>query len=176
MAVAAGHIESAHVTRRGMAGWTDHLLMHKIIEGNWTFVTRNSNDFRPQPGSSSHAPCHVGQQLHAGLVCPNLPMGSRCPDQMAHFDAALNHVGNPGDLVNQVLEVDADLTNADQVILKIYNFPKDDSPDQAVDQNSQLEHFALELNDIRHDARSACTRPGRTCRRGFRPCGTRPRR
>ena len=76
MATAAGNPESAHVTRRGMTGWKDHQLMKAIIEDDWMLVTRNSNDFRPKPGHSSQAPCYLGQPLHAGLICLNLPAGS----------------------------------------------------------------------------------------------------
>jgi hypothetical protein len=127
MAVAAGHPASAHVTRRGMAGWKDHQLMKAIIDDDWTLVTRNSDDFRPRSGSMSRAPCYVGQALHAGLVCLNLPVGSGSADQKAYFQAALDRIGNPSDLVNRVLEVDPDPTRAGQVVLRIYNFPEDDT-------------------------------------------------
>ena len=75
-AVAAGHVESAHVSRRGMNNWQDHRLMKPVIDDDWTLVTRNSDDFRPRRGSASQAPCYVGQPLHAGLVCLNLPAKS----------------------------------------------------------------------------------------------------
>ncbi|MEO4045203.1 DUF5615 family PIN-like protein [Hoeflea sp. CAU 1731] len=65
LAIEAGHVESAHVTRRGMQGWKDHQLMHAIIDDDWTLVTRNSDDFRPRVGSASQTPCYVGQPLHA---------------------------------------------------------------------------------------------------------------
>ena len=45
MAVEAGHVESAHVTRRGMKDWKDQQLMQAIIGDDWTLVTRNSDDF-----------------------------------------------------------------------------------------------------------------------------------
>ena len=125
MAVAAGHPESAHVTRRGMTGWKDHRLMRAIIDGDWTLVTRNSDDFRPRHGSVSQAPCYVGQPLHAGLVCLNLPAGSVREDQIAFFQAALDHIGNPGDLVNRVLEIDPAPASTGQVVIRIYDFPKD---------------------------------------------------
>jgi hypothetical protein len=124
MAISAGHPESAHVTRRGMTGWKDHQLMAAIIDNDWTLVTRNSDDFRPKSGSSSQAPCYSGRPLHAGLICLNLPAGSGRADQMAYFEAALARIGNPGDLVNQILEVDPDPSNPGRVVLRIYDFPE----------------------------------------------------
>lgn len=126
-AVATGHVESAHVTWRGMNGWKDHRLMQTVIDDGWTFVTRNSDDFRPRRGSASQAPCYVGQPLHAGLVCLNLPVGSGRVDQLEYFQAALDYIGNPGDLVNKVLEIDPDPAIADQVLLRIYDFPDDET-------------------------------------------------
>jgi len=126
-AVAAGHVESAHVSRRGMNSWKDHRLMQAVIDDNWTLVTRNSDDFRPRHGSASQAPCYVGQPLHAGLVCLNLPAGSGRAGQLQYFQAALDYIGNPGDLVNKVIEVDPDPADAGQVLLRIYDFP-DDKP------------------------------------------------
>lgn len=123
MAISAGHPESAHVTRRGMTGWKDHQLMAAIIDNDWTLVTRNSDDFRPKSGSASQAPCYVGQALHGGLICLNLPAGSGRADQRAYFEAALTRIGNPGDLVNQILEIDPDPANLGKVILRIYDFP-----------------------------------------------------
>jgi predicted nuclease of predicted toxin-antitoxin system len=125
VAVAAGYPESAHVTRRGMAGFKDHRLMQAVVDADWTLVTRNSDDFRPRSGSTSQAPCYVGQPLHAGLVCLNLPSGSSRADQESYFQAALNCIGTLDDLVNQVLEVDPDPANAGQVIPRIYDFPED---------------------------------------------------
>lgn len=124
MAILAGHLESAHVTRRGMTGWKDHRLMKAVIDDDWTLVTRNSDDFRPKSGSTSEAPCYVGQPLHAGLICLNLPAGSGRADQMAYFQAALARIGNPGDLVNKVLEVDPDPARNGQVVLRVYDFPE----------------------------------------------------
>ena len=123
MAVAAGHPESAHVTRRGMTGWKDHQLMKAIIDGDWTLVTRNSDDFRPRSGSASQAPCYVGQPLHTGLVCLNLPAGSGRANQEAYLKGALDCIENHGDIVNQILEVDPDPAHAGKVVLCIYDFP-----------------------------------------------------
>ena len=124
MAIAAGHPQSAHVMRCGMTGWKDHRLMKAIIEDDRTFVTRNSGDFRPKPGSSSQAPCYLGQTLHAGLICLNLPAGSGRREQKTYFQAALDRIGTPGDLVNHVVEVDPDPADTGKVVLRIYDFPE----------------------------------------------------
>ena len=126
-AVAAGHIESAHLTRRGMNGWKDQRLMQAVIDDDWTLVTRNSDDFRPRRGSTSQAPCYVGQPLHAGLVCLNLPTSSGRARQLEYFQAALDYIGNQGDLINKVLEVDPDPADVQQVLLRIYDFPDDET-------------------------------------------------
>jgi hypothetical protein len=41
-----GFSESSHVAWLGKAGWKDWALKTFILEGDWTFVTRNSIDFR----------------------------------------------------------------------------------------------------------------------------------
>jgi hypothetical protein len=46
IAQARGHEESTHVVWRGLAGRTDWGLKPFILDGDWTFVTRNSVDFR----------------------------------------------------------------------------------------------------------------------------------
>ena len=125
-ALAAVHVESAHVSRRGMNGWQDHRLMQAAIDGDWTLVTRNSDDFRPKRESTSQAPCYVGQPLHAGLVCLNLPTSSGRADQLEYFQAVLDNIGIPGDLVNKVLEVDPDPADVKQVLVRIYDFPEDE--------------------------------------------------
>lgn len=127
MAVAAGHAESAHVAHRGLTGWPDHRLMQVVLDDDWTLVTRNSDDFRPRPGSASQAPCYLGQPLHAGLVCLNLPTGSGRAEQMAYFEVALGQIGVPGDLVNKVLEIDPETKDGAKVIARLYDFP--DYPD-----------------------------------------------
>ena len=126
MAVTAGYPLSAHVTRRGLAGYTDHRLMRVILDEDWTLVTRNSDDFRPRPGSASTAPCYLGQSLHAGLVCLNLPPGTGRTDQITYFQAVLGHLDKSGDLVNRVLEVDPNPTQAGGLLLRLYAFPPEE--------------------------------------------------
>ena len=121
LAIREGYSESSHVTHRGMTSWEDHRLMKVIIDDDWTFVTRNSGDFRPRPGDTSQAPCYVGQLLHAGLVCLKLPVRAKEPEHRAYFLAALARIEVLDDLVNKVLEVDPS-SNID-VIVDVYDFP-----------------------------------------------------
>ena len=46
LAQAAGYGESAHVVWLGHAGLKDWHLKPIILDGDWTFVTRNAIDFR----------------------------------------------------------------------------------------------------------------------------------
>ncbi|MGB0683886.1 MAG: DUF5615 family PIN-like protein [Magnetovibrionaceae bacterium] len=126
LAVDAGYPESAHVAHRGMCGWPDHRLMSRIIEEDWTLVTRNSNDFRPVKGSSSKSPCYVGQPLHAGLICLNPPPGSGRTVLQDYFAAALNHMGPGGNLTNQILEIDPAVSANERVMIRLYDFPRDE--------------------------------------------------
>lgn len=43
-----GHCETSHVVWLGLAGLKDWELKPIILEGDWTFVTTNSVDFRGQ--------------------------------------------------------------------------------------------------------------------------------
>ena len=108
-----------------MGGWEDHQIMPKIIDGDWTFVTQNSDDFRPPADSTSTRPCYVGYTLHAGLVCLNLKHGSCLQDQMDYFKAALDFTGYPGDLVNVIVEVDPSENDPKKIKLRHYDFPSD---------------------------------------------------
>lgn len=122
MAIAAGYVESAHVNHRGMNGFKDHAIMERIIQEDWTLVTRNSDDFRPATGSESAAPCYLGVEIHAGLVCLNLPSGALRVDHREFFQAALEDLRNERDLTNQILEV---WPSDDDTALRIdrYDFP-----------------------------------------------------
>ena len=126
MAIEVGYGESAHVSHRGMAGLKDHELMGRIIDDDWTLVTRNSNDFRPAKGSQSIAPCYLGVGIYAGLVCLNLPDGAVRADHREFFQAALDDLGADGDLTNQMLEVWPD--DIDILRVERYSFPVEEVP------------------------------------------------
>lgn len=53
MAIEKGHGETSHVVWIKMGGLKDWELKPNILEGDWTFVTRNSVDFH---GKDKRAP------------------------------------------------------------------------------------------------------------------------
>jgi hypothetical protein len=76
-----------------------------IIDGDWTFVTRNSIDFRgpwDAPGSKGKY-AHVA--VHAGLICINGAVGMDLDLQLEMFEEALDELDRNDDLINQVLEI-----------------------------------------------------------------------
>jgi len=89
-----------HVTRRGRGSDSDPQLLAHILDEDLTFVTNNWKDFRPMISRA---------ELHPGVVAilPNV----RKERQMVLFAAALAVITSanpPLDMVNTVLEVDAD--------------------------------------------------------------------
>jgi hypothetical protein len=100
-----GHADASHVAWIGKLSWKDWELKKVILEGDWTFVTRNSDDFR----GSRHDPGNRGQyadvDIHAGLICLNGPVGMDREQQLELFRKALYELSTDNDLVNQVLEV-----------------------------------------------------------------------
>ena len=78
-----GHDNASHVVWLGLAGLPDWTLKSIILDGDWTFVTKNSIDFRgarDDPGAKGQ---YADVPIHAGLVCLNGPpgMGSRHADR-----------------------------------------------------------------------------------------------
>ena len=129
--------DSAHVNHRGLRGKPDHVIMKYILDGDWTFMTNNADDFRPPPGSPSERPCYVGVDVHAGLICLNIPVmpdkmpeGGGIPIQERYFKDALDGLTDIlPDLTNKILEVDpVDPKHPDPMkgatSLKIYDFPE----------------------------------------------------
>ena len=105
VALAEGYGESSHVVWLGKAGWKDWKLKSFILDGDWTFVTRNSVDFRgpaDRPGSKGQ---YADVLIHAGLICINGPVGMNAAVQSELFAVALAEVSVAGELVNQVLEI-----------------------------------------------------------------------
>ncbi|AZS19914.1 MULTISPECIES: DUF5615 family PIN-like protein [unclassified Caulobacter] len=121
-AIEAGYAESSHVTWLGAAGWPDWKLMPLILDGDWTFVTKNSVDFR---GPAS-APGAKGQyrlaSLHAGLICLNGPPAMNLSMQLTGFKLALNALEGAPDLTNMGLEVTLGLDDEDAEIIR-YDLP-----------------------------------------------------
>jgi hypothetical protein len=121
-----GHSEASHVAWIGKRGWKDWELKSVIIDGDWTFVTRNSIDFRgprDAPGSKGQ---YAGVEVHAGLICLNGPLGMDLALQLEMFEEALNELDRNDDLLNQVLEISvSDLTEEFEVLR--YKMPAESS-------------------------------------------------
>jgi hypothetical protein len=99
-----GFSESSHVTWLGKAGWKDWELKRFILEQDWTFVTRNSVDFRGptnRPGSKGQ---YADVPLHAGLVCINGPDSMSAENEVELFGVVLDELGR-NQMVNQAIEI-----------------------------------------------------------------------
>jgi Domain of unknown function (DUF5615) len=100
-----GHVEASHVAWIGKRGWKDWRLKSVILEGDWTFVTKNSADFRGPAKARGSRGQYAGVPLHAGLICLNGPVGMDLDLQVELFSIALDELENDDNLINQVLEV-----------------------------------------------------------------------
>jgi hypothetical protein len=87
-----------------LGGWKDWSLMRFILDGDWTFVTRNAVDFRGPASARGAKGQYADVEIHAGLICLSGPEGVDLDLQLELFELALDEVGN-GDLVNQALEI-----------------------------------------------------------------------
>jgi len=99
-----GYVESSHVTWIGKSGWKDWELKEVILERDWTFVTRNSADFRGpthEPGSGGQ---YADVPLHAGLVCINGPDRMTAEIETELFAVVLEAIGTT-EIVNEVIEI-----------------------------------------------------------------------
>lgn len=105
MAQDAGYAESTHILWLGKGGWKDWELKPLILDGDWTFVTKNSVDFRGPAAAPGSKGQYADVAIHAGLVCLNGPMTMDLAMQLELFEEALHELEEDGDLVNQVLEV-----------------------------------------------------------------------
>ena len=95
----------SHVNHLGKTGTKDWELKRIILEGDWTFVTNNSIDFRgpaDKPGSAGE---YADVRLHAGLVCIDAPSGLNLSLQRQLFALILDELAKNGDPTNQLLEV-----------------------------------------------------------------------
>lgn len=122
LAQSRGHGESSHVVWLKKGGWKDWSLSSFIVDGDWTFVTRNSVDFRgpaSKPGSRGQ---YADVAIHAGLICLDGPEGMDLDLQLDLFELALDEIGG-GDLVNQVLEIT--LLEGNEIRLLRYALPSD---------------------------------------------------
>ena len=122
---ALGHLDSSHVRWIGKAGAKDWELLPVILAGDWTFVTKNSVDFR----GPADAPGSIGQYarapIHAGLICLNGPVGMDLDMQLELFEAALDALAEDDELINQVLEATLDDAQASEIRIVRYALPPD---------------------------------------------------
>jgi len=121
LAVDLGYVQSSHVVRLGKSGWKDWELKPFIIDGDWTFVTKNSIDFRGKAENPGAKGQYANVPIHAGLVCLNGPEGMDRALQIDLFQIALSELKGDPDLVNQVLEVT--LAPGDEVQVLRYGLP-----------------------------------------------------
>lgn len=120
-----GHAEASHIAWVGKRGWKDWELKAVILDGDWTFVTKNSIDFRGPDDAPGSRGQYADVALHAGLICLNGPVGMDLDLQLELFEAALDELDCDNDLVNQVLEITLP-DPADEIEVLRYKLPADD--------------------------------------------------
>ena len=119
-----GHVDSAHVRWLGKGGAKDWELLAVILDGDWTFVTRNAIDFRGPADAPGAKGEYRKTTLHAGLVCLNGPVGMDLDTQLELFDVALEALAEESDLVNQVLEVTLEEPSGLDIVVSRYALPE----------------------------------------------------
>ena len=123
LAHARGHGESTHVVWLGRGGLKDWELKPVILDGDWTFVTRNSVDVRGPVDTPGVKGQYAGVEIHAGLICLNGPSGMDLDMQLELFEQALDELEADPDLINQVLEITCE---EDALTVRRYSLPKAD--------------------------------------------------
>jgi len=121
LAIQRGYVQSSHVVRLGKSGWKDWELKPFILEGDWTFVTKNSIDFRGKANNPGKKGQYADVSIHAGLICLNAPEGMDRALQLDLFEIAIADLGREPDLVNQVIEVT--LAAGDEIQVLRYDLP-----------------------------------------------------
>ena len=119
-----GYQDASHVAWIGKAGWKDWQLKQVILAEDWTFVTRNSKDFRGHleaPGSSGE---YADVPLHAGLICLNGPVGFDLMMQRELFVEALGELERSEDMTNQVIEVTLEQEQSAIQVIR-YSLPRE---------------------------------------------------
>jgi hypothetical protein len=119
-----GHGQASHVTWIGKQGWKDWELKKVILDGDWTFVTKNSIDFRGRKDTPGSRGQYADVAIHSGLICLNGPPGMDLDLQLELFEVALDELDRDDDLVNQVLEVNLEDPDA-EIEIRRYRLPMD---------------------------------------------------
>ena len=92
VAIERGHAEATHVRWIGKGDWKDWNLKGLIDDGGYTFVTKNSVDFRGPKNNKGSKGEHAKLALHAGLICLNGPLGMDLDLQLELFLTALDAI------------------------------------------------------------------------------------
>ena len=116
-----GYGQSSHVVWMKRGGLKDWELREFIVDGDWTFVTKNSADFRGPPNNPGSKGQYAEVAVHAGLICLNGPPGMDLDMQIELFNEALDELARNSDLVNQVLEITLE---DDSIHIQRYQLPK----------------------------------------------------
>ena len=119
-----GHGESTHVVWRRWAGLKDWELISRILDGDWTFVTRNASDFRGPTNAPGSKGQYADVALHAGLICLDAEGEMDLALQLRLFDDALDTLARDSDLVNRVLEI---TWEAGTIYGRRYRLPPDEA-------------------------------------------------
>jgi hypothetical protein len=120
LAHAKGHGALSHAVWLGRAGLKDWELKPIILGGDWTFVTKNSVDFRgpaERPGAKGQ---YADVALHARLVCLDGPPSMDLDMQVELFELAIQELEADPDLINQVLEITCE---EDSLHVRRYHLP-----------------------------------------------------
>ena len=100
-------------------------MLPVILADDWTFVTKNSVDFRgPADAPGSKGEYRVAR-LHAGLICLNGPVGMDLDMQLELFSVALDALGDDSDLVNGVIEATMDDSCDSEIVVVRYALPSE---------------------------------------------------
>jgi hypothetical protein len=91
------------------------------LENDWTFVTRNSVDFRGPIDAPGSAGQYANVPLHAGLICINGPEHMTARTEVRLFDLVLSLHGTTQTL-NEVIEVTL-AEDGDQYEVTRYTLP-----------------------------------------------------
>jgi hypothetical protein len=122
MARERGHHEASHVVWIGKSGWKDWELKDLLLNEDWALVTWNCVDFRgpkQNPGAKGQ---YSDVQLHAGLICLDVPLGMDLATQLQLFALVLDELDESPDLTNQVIEVSRSENEESAEIIR-YEFP-----------------------------------------------------
>ncbi|KAA0675829.1 DUF5615 family PIN-like protein [Roseomonas genomospecies 6] len=120
-----GHLEATHIRWLGKGDWKDWNLKDLIDSGGYTFVTKNSVDFRGPRTDRGSGGQHATLELHGGLVCLNGPVGMDLDLQIELFEAVLDELAADADLINAALEVSLERWEDDELLVERYPIPMD---------------------------------------------------